>query len=46
VPEVGLAVKTVQPGELLRMITQGEFVSQLHLGALFLAQVRSLLTIT
>lgn len=42
-PEPGLAVKVVTPAELLRMIKAGEFASQLHLGALHLAQLHSLL---
>ena len=41
VPESGLAVHAVQPAELTRMIAAGEFVSQLHLGVLLLAQLRS-----
>jgi 8-oxo-dGTP pyrophosphatase MutT (NUDIX family) len=37
-PEPGLTVKLVTPAELLRMIEAGEFVQQLHLGALLLAR--------
>jgi len=41
VPEPGLEVRLVTPAELIGMIKSGEFVSQLHLGALLLAEVRS-----
>ena len=39
-PEVGLTVRLVSPAELALMIKAGEFVSQLHLGALLLAELR------
>jgi 8-oxo-dGTP pyrophosphatase MutT (NUDIX family) len=41
VPEFGLDVRLVTPAELIDMIKSGDFVSQLHLGALLLAEVRS-----
>jgi len=41
VPEPGMTVKLVSAPELVHMIKSGEFVSQLHLGALFLAELRS-----
>jgi 8-oxo-dGTP pyrophosphatase MutT (NUDIX family) len=42
-PEPGLTVKLVTPAELFRMIEAGEFVQQLHLGALLLARNKSFL---
>ena len=39
-PEAGLTVKLVSPAELAQMIKAGDFVSQLHLGALLLAELR------
>jgi ADP-ribose pyrophosphatase len=42
-PEPGLSATLVTPTELLRMIEAGEFVQQLHLGALMLAQMHSFL---
>jgi 8-oxo-dGTP pyrophosphatase MutT (NUDIX family) len=45
VPEAGLDVKLVTPSELSAMITSGAFVSQLHLGALLLAQLKSLISL-
>lgn len=41
VPEPGLDVRLVTPAELVGMIKSGEFVSQLHLGALMLAELRA-----
>jgi 8-oxo-dGTP pyrophosphatase MutT (NUDIX family) len=41
VPEPGLDVRLVTPAELVGMIKSGEFVSQLHLGALMLAELRT-----
>ena len=35
-----MTVKLVSLGELAQMIKAGEFVSQLHLGALLLAELR------
>jgi ADP-ribose pyrophosphatase len=43
VAEPGLSVKMVDADELSRLIMAGDFVSQLHLGALMLAQLNSLL---
>jgi len=40
-PEPGLTVKLVTPAELAAMIAAGEFVQQLHLGALMLAELHS-----
>jgi ADP-ribose pyrophosphatase len=42
-PEPGLSVNLVTPAELLQMIKVGEFVQQLHLGALMLAELHSFL---
>jgi ADP-ribose diphosphatase len=39
-PEAGIAVKMVYPAELAELILSGEFVLQLHIGALFLAGLR------
>jgi hypothetical protein len=43
VPESGLTIDLVKPADLRRMILAGEFVLQLHLGTLLLAQMHSLL---
>ena len=43
--EPGLAVKLLTPPELKRMIEADEFVQQLHLGALMLAELRGFLTL-
>ncbi|HWP27147.1 MAG TPA: NUDIX hydrolase [Xanthobacteraceae bacterium] len=40
-PEPGLTIKLVTPNELLRIIEVGEFIQQLHLGTLLLAELRS-----
>ena len=45
-PEPGLSVRLVTMAELLGMIEAGEFVQQLHLGALMLAEMRSYLKLT
>ena len=45
-PEPGLSVKLVTAAELLRMIKAGEFVQQLHLGALLLAEMQSFLKLS
>ncbi len=45
VPEPGISVKLVTPGELVEMIRTGEFISQLHLGSLLLAQLQSFITL-
>ena len=39
-PEAGMTVKLVSPAEVVRLITSGGFKSQLHLGALMLAELR------
>jgi 8-oxo-dGTP pyrophosphatase MutT (NUDIX family) len=43
--EPGIAVELKTPAELAAMIKSGEFVQQLHLGALMLAELRGLLTL-
>lgn len=45
VPEPGILAKLVTGSELVRMIRSGEFVSQLHLGALLLAELRSFIVL-
>lgn len=45
-PEPGLSVTLMTPAELLRMIRAGEFVQQLHLGALMLAELHSFLKLS
>jgi 8-oxo-dGTP pyrophosphatase MutT (NUDIX family) len=45
VPEPGLTVELVTASELVSMIKSGEFVSQLHLGALLLAELRSFIVL-
>lgn len=45
VPEPDLTTKLVSPAELVRLIGIGEFTSQLHLGALLLAELRSFLAL-
>ena len=42
-PEPGIEVKAVSPAQLARMIRAGEFESQLHLGALLLAELHGFL---
>jgi ADP-ribose pyrophosphatase len=42
-PEPGVAVVTLTPGELVALIVRGEFIQQLHLGALLLAELRGVL---
>jgi ADP-ribose pyrophosphatase len=44
-PEPGVTVKLVTPAALARMITSGQFVSQLHIGALLLAELHGLLAL-
>jgi ADP-ribose pyrophosphatase len=44
-PEAGLTVKLVSPVELVRLIKTGGFVSQLHLGALLLAELHGFLAL-
>jgi 8-oxo-dGTP pyrophosphatase MutT (NUDIX family) len=43
--EGGITVKLVKPAELARMIRDGEFVSQLHIGALLLAELSGFLAL-
>lgn len=45
VPEPGLTVDLATPAELIAMIKSGEFISQLHLGALLLAELRGFITL-
>ena len=45
VPEAGIAVRLVTAAELVDMIKAGEFVSQLHLGALLLAELKSFIVL-
>jgi ADP-ribose pyrophosphatase len=45
VGEDGITVKLVTPGELARMIREGQFVSQLHIGALLLAELNGFLSL-
>jgi ADP-ribose diphosphatase len=44
-PEPGMTVKLAAPAEVARLITSGNFISQLHLGALLLAELRGLLVL-
>jgi ADP-ribose pyrophosphatase len=44
-PEPGLTVKLVSPAEVTRLITSGNFASQLHIGALLLAELHGFLTL-
>ena len=44
-PEKGISVEVVTSTQLVSMIKSGEFVLQLHLGALLLAQLRSFITL-
>jgi ADP-ribose pyrophosphatase len=44
-PEEGLSVRLVTPSELSAMIMSGEFIQQMHLGALLLAQLRSFIVL-
>ncbi len=45
VPEPGIRVKLVTAGELVEMVKSGNFISQLHLGSLLLAELRSFITL-
>ena len=45
-PESGISVKLVTPPELVRLIVAGEFISQLHLGTLMLADLQGVLRLT
>jgi 8-oxo-dGTP pyrophosphatase MutT (NUDIX family) len=42
-PEPGLSVRLVRPDELVRLIRAGEFISQLHVGSLMLAELHGFL---
>jgi 8-oxo-dGTP pyrophosphatase MutT (NUDIX family) len=44
-PEPGIDVALKSPAELAAMIKSGEFIQQLHLGALMLAELRNFLTL-
>jgi ADP-ribose pyrophosphatase len=44
-PEPGIIVALKTPSELAAMITANEFVQQLHLGALMLAELRGFMTL-
>jgi ADP-ribose pyrophosphatase len=44
-PEPGITVKLVSPAEIVRMIRSGEFVAQLHVGALLLAELHGFITL-
>jgi len=44
-PEAGITVRLVTADELVGMIKTGEFVSQLHLGALLLAELKSFIAL-
>jgi ADP-ribose pyrophosphatase YjhB (NUDIX family) len=44
VPEPGMSVALVTPGQLRTMILAGEFAHQLHLGALALAEIKGFKT--
>lgn len=43
VPESGMTVALITAADLARLIRRGEFISQLHLGTLFLAEQRGFL---
>jgi ADP-ribose pyrophosphatase len=45
VPEPGISTTLVTASELADMIRSGELVSQLHLGALLLAELRSFIVL-
>ncbi len=44
-PEPGVTVKLVSPAALVRLIKAGDFVSQLHIGALLLAELHGFLSL-
>jgi ADP-ribose pyrophosphatase len=44
-PEAGLRVKLVSPAEIARLIQAGTFTSQLHIGALLLAELHGFLAL-
>jgi 8-oxo-dGTP pyrophosphatase MutT (NUDIX family) len=45
VPEPGITVKLVSPTELVRLIREGTFSSQLHIGALLLAELHGFIAL-
>jgi ADP-ribose pyrophosphatase len=45
VPEPGLSVELLTAAELVGLIKSGEFVSQMHLGALLLAELKSFISL-
>jgi 8-oxo-dGTP pyrophosphatase MutT (NUDIX family) len=44
-PEPGISVKLVSPAEITRLIKRGVFLSQLHIGALLLAELHGFLAL-
>jgi ADP-ribose pyrophosphatase len=44
-PEPGITVKLVSPADIVRLITRGDFVSQLHIGALLLAELHGFIAL-
>lgn len=44
-PEPGITVKLVSPADIVGLITRGEFVSQLHIGALLLAELHGFIAL-
>ncbi len=44
-PEPGLRMRLVTPADISRLIAAGKFVSQLHIGALFLAELHGFLAL-
>src|SRR5262249_62082258 len=44
-PEPGISVKLVSPAEIARLIKRGVFLSQLHIGALLLAELHGFLAL-
>ena len=44
-PEPGISVKLVSPAEITRLIRSGVFLSQLHIGALLLAELHGFLAL-
>jgi hypothetical protein len=44
-PEPGISVKLVSPAELVRLIRHGDFVSQMHIGALLLADLHGFIAL-
>jgi 8-oxo-dGTP pyrophosphatase MutT (NUDIX family) len=44
-PEPGVAVELVSPADIVHLIESGNFVSQLHIGSLLLAELNGFLTL-